>query len=96
MMLVVTYDVDTTTPEGAKRLRKVAKLCERYGMRVQNSVFEVLVDPAQLTQLKAEIQKVIQSKTDSVRFYRLGSNYKSKIEVFGRTSPIEAEEPLLI
>lgn len=96
MMLVVAYDVDTTTPEGAKRLRKVAKLCERYGMRVQNSVFEVLVDPAQLAQLKAGIQKVIQSETDSVRFYRLGSNYKPKIEVIGRTSPIEAGEPLLI
>lgn len=96
MMLVVAYDVDTTTPEGAKRLRKVAKLCERYGMRVQNSVFEVLLDPAQLTQLKAGIQKVIQPETDSVRFYRLGSNYKPKIEVIGRTSPTEAGEPLLI
>lgn len=96
MMLVVAYDVDTTTPQGAKRLRKVAKLCERYGMRVQNSVFEVLVDPAQLTLLKAEIQKVIQPETDSVRFYRLGSNYKPKIEVIGRTSRVEAGEPLLI
>lgn len=96
MMLVVAYDVDTTTPEGAKRLRKVAKLCERYGMRVQNSVFEVLVDPAQLATLKAGIQKVIQAETDSVRFYRLGSNYKPKIEVMGRTSLIEAGEPLLI
>lgn len=96
MMLVVAYDVDTTTPEGAKRLRKVAKLCERYGMRVQNSVFEVLVDPAQLTELKSGIQKIIQLETDSVRFYRLGSNYKPKIEVIGRTSPIEAGEPLLI
>lgn len=96
MMLVVAYDVDTTTSEGARRLRKVAKLCERYGMRVQNSVFEVLVDPAQLVELKTGIRKVIQPDLDSVRFYRLGSNYKTKIEVIGRTSPIEAGEPLLI
>lgn len=96
MMLVVAYDVDTTAPEGARRLRKVAKLCERYGIRVQNSVFEVLVDPTQLVELKAGIQKVIHSDLDSVRFYRLGSNYKAKIEVIGRTSPIEAGEPLLI
>lgn len=96
MMLVVTYDVDTTNPAGAKRLRKVAKLCERYGVRVQNSVFEVVLDPAQLAQLKAGIWKIIQADTDSVRLYRLGSNYQSKIEVIGRTSFIETGEPLLI
>lgn len=96
MMLVVAYDVDTTDREGARRLRKVARLCERYGVRVQNSVFEVLVDPAQLAQLKANIQKEIQPETDSVRFYRLGSNYKTKIEVIGRAAPIETGEPLLI
>lgn len=96
MMLVVAYDVDTTNREGAKRLRHVAKLCERYGTRVQNSVFEVLVDPAQLAALKAGIQKVIKPESDSVRIYRLGSNYRAKIEVMGRSSPIEAGEPLLI
>lgn len=96
MMLVVAYDVDTTNREGAKRLRRVAKLCERYGMRVQNSVFEVLVDPAQLAALKAGIEKAIKPELDSVRIYRLGSNYQSKIEVIGRTSSIEVGEPLLI
>ena len=96
MMLVVAYDVDTTEPAGARRLRKVAKLCERYGMRVQNSVFEVLVDPAQLAELKAGIRKVIDPRLDSVRFYRLGSNYQSRIEVLGHAAPIAAGEPLLI
>lgn len=96
MMLVVAYDVDTTNSEGAKRLRRVARLCERYGVRVQNSVFEVLVDPAQLAALKAGIEKMIKPELDSVRFYRLGSNYQTKIDVIGRSSPIEAGEPLLI
>lgn len=96
MMLVVAYDVDTTNSEGAKRLRRVARLCERYGVRVQNSVFEVLVDPAQLAALEAGIEKMIKPELDSVRFYRLGSNYQTKIDVIGRSSPIEAGEPLLI
>ena len=73
MMLVVTYDVDTSDTAGQKRLRKVAKICERYGMRVQNSVFEVLVDAAQLVTLKSELEKVIDIAQDSVRFYRLGN-----------------------
>ena len=72
MMLVVTYDVDTTNASGQKRLRKVAKICERYGMRVQNSVFEVLLDAAQLVVLKHELEKIIDTEQDSVRFYRLG------------------------
>ena len=66
MMLVITYDVNTTDAAGAKRLRKVAKICERYGIRVQNSVFEVLVDPAQLTLLKAELEKAMNVETDSI------------------------------
>ena len=74
MMLVVTYDVDTTNASGQKRLRKVAKICERYGMRVQNSVFEVLLDAAQLVVLKHELEKIIDTEQDSVRFYRLGNS----------------------
>ena len=96
MMLVIAYDVDTTNSAGAKRLRKVAKLCERYGSRVQNSVFEVLLDPAQLVALKAGLEKIICKETDSVRIYRLGSAYQNRIEVLGRTGPIEADEPLLL
>ena len=96
MMLVVAYDVDTTDKAGAKRLRKVAQLCERYGSRVQNSVFEVLVEPAQLVALKAGLEKIICMDTDSVRPYRLGSNYKNRIEVIGRAGLIEVGDPLLI
>lgn len=96
MMLVVTYDVDTTNSAGARRLRKVAKLCERYGCRVQNSVFEVLLDPAQLTTLKAGLEAIICKETDSVRIYRLGNTYRNRIEVIGRAGIIETGEPLLL
>ena len=96
MMLVVAYDVDTTNKAGEKRLRKVARLCERYGSRVQNSVFELDLDPAQLVELKSGLAKIINTEADSVRLYRIGSSYRSKIEVIGRSSPIEAGEPLLI
>ncbi len=96
MMLVIAYDVDTTSSAGAKRLRKVAKLCERYGSRVQNSVFEVLLDPAQLVALKAGLEKTICKETDSIRIYRLGNTYKNRIEVIGRTGLIETGEPLLL
>lgn len=96
MLLVITYDVDTTDVQGAKRLRKVAKLCERNGIRVQNSVFEVLVDAAQLVVLKAELSKIIDHERDSVRFYRLGNSYQHKIETMGRTPLVQAGEILLL
>ena len=96
MMLVVTYDVNTETPEGARRLRAVAKLCERYGMRVQNSVFEVLVDGAQLAVLKESLLQTIDIKQDSVRFYRLGNNYLNRIEKIGCTPTIEAGKELIL
>lgn len=96
MMLVITYDVNTTTTAGQKRLRKVAKLCERYGMRVQNSVFEVLVDSAQLVILKTELAHVIDSKQDSIRFYRLGNSYEHKIDTMGKELLIQAGGPLLL
>lgn len=96
VLLVVTYDVDTTNKEGEHRLRKVAQLCERYGMRVQNSVFEVLLDAAQLTTLECELEKIIEPDVDSIRIYRLGNSYKNKIEVMGKTSVLQAGEPLLL
>ena len=96
MMLVVAYDVDTTNIGGDKRLRKVAKLIERYGSRVQNSVFEVILDPAQLVKMKSELEKIIDTKEDSVRIYRLGSTYQNKIEVIGRKSRVETGEPLIL
>jgi CRISPR-associated protein Cas2 len=95
MMLVVTYDVDTSDAAGQKRLRKVAKICERYGMRVQNSVFEVLVDAAQLVVLKSELTKIIDMSQDSIRFYRLGNSYEKRIETMGRKPLVEAGSALI-
>lgn len=96
MMLVVTYDVNTETPEGARRLRAVAKLCERYGMRVQNSVFEVLVDGAQLAVLKESLLQAIDPQQDSVRLYRLGNNYQNRIEKIGCTPIVEPGKELIL
>ena len=96
MMVLVTYDVDFTQPKGAKRLRKVAKLCERYGVRVQNSVFEMLVDPAQRAQIKVSLSEIIDMKADSVRFYRLGSKWETKIETMGLEKGIRQDAPLIL
>lgn len=95
MLIVITYDVNTTNLAGEKRLRKVAKVCEKYGIRVQNSVFEVLVDAAQLVTLKYELSKEIDENVDSIRFYRLGNAYQNKIESMGKKLKVEAGEPLL-
>ena len=94
-MLVVTYDVDTADAAGQKRLRKVARICERHGTRVQNSVFEVLVDAAGLVVLKRELEKVIDMERDSVRFYRLGNSYENRIETMGRKPLVEAGSALI-
>lgn len=95
MMLIVTYDVDTSDAAGQKRLRKVARICERHGMRVQNSVFEVLLDAAQLVTLKHELKKVIDMEQDSVRFYRLGNAYENRIETMGKKPLVEAGSALI-
>lgn len=96
MLMLVTYDVNTSSPAGQKRLRKVAKLCERYGLRVQNSVFELLVDPAQLATLKSELAATIDHDHDSVRFYRLGNSYQTRIDTMGRTGLVQTGEPILL
>lgn len=90
MLIVVAYDVNTVEESGAKRLRKVAKLCERHGMRVQNSVFEVLVNAAQFVTLKAELERIINPKEDSIRFYKLGNSYEHKIETLGKVPMVQA------
>lgn len=96
MMILLTYDVDMTELSGAKRLRKVAKICENYGMRVQCSVFELLVDSAQLVAIKAQLEKAIDSEKDSVRFYRLGSNWKGKIDAMGKPLRVEQGDTLIL
>jgi CRISPR-associated protein Cas2 len=83
MMVVVSYDVSTTTPDGRKRLRHVAKACKNYGLRVQNSVFECLVDPDQWVSLRAELLNIAFLKEDSLRFYFLGKEWQSRVEHHG-------------
>ena len=95
-MVVVSYDVDTTTPAGAKRLRTVANVCEFRGCRVQNSVFEVIVNPAQLVELQARLGSVIDSDKDSIRIYRLGSNWKPRITCMGKPLRFEQENVLIL
>ena len=95
MFILITYDVNITSPHGAKRLRNVAKECQNYGKRVQNSVFEVLLDAAQLVVLKHELGKIIDTEQDSVRFYRLGNSYERRIETMGKRPRVEAGGALI-
>lgn len=95
MLVLITYDVSTSSKGGAKRLRRVAKKCEDYGVRVQHSVFECIVDAAQLKTLEIELEGIIDPTKDSLRFYRLGNNYKSKVRHIGAKESLEVEEPLI-
>ena len=83
MLVLITYDVNTSDAEGRKRLRKVAKQCQNYGQRVQNSVFECLIDTAQLKLLRTSLIDIIDAEKDSLRFYFLGTKYQTKIEHVG-------------
>lgn len=83
MLLLVTYDVSTETAKGKSRLRKVAKVCQNYGQRVQNSVFECLVDASQFMIIKNKLLEIIDLQEDSIRFYNLGNQYQSRIEHYG-------------
>ena len=83
MLVLITYDVNTQNAQGRKRLRQVAKQCVDYGQRVQNSVFECILDYTQCAQLKASLSELIDPEKDSVRFYYLGNNHKTKVEHIG-------------
>lgn len=96
MLILVTYDVDTTSLAGQRRLRKVAKECLNYGQRVQNSVFECLVDYTQYTKLKISLGQIIDEQNDSVRFYRLGNNYEHKVETLGVSTEIDLAGNLIL
>ncbi len=95
MYVLVTYDVSTTSPAGRKRLRKVAKTCLDYGQRVQNSVFELLVDFSEWTACKQKLTDLIDPKEDSLRFYYLGKNWKRKVEHVGAKPSIDMDGPLI-
>ena len=96
MMVLVSYDVSTKTPAGRRRLRKTAETCLDYGQRVQNSVFECSVDPAQWVLLKNELLKLYNPEEDSLRFYFLGSRWQQKIEHFGIKEVLDLEKDSLI
>ncbi|MGG5341894.1 CRISPR-associated endonuclease Cas2 [Enterococcus sp. AZ192] len=95
MLVLITYDVATSSKNGPKRLRKVAKKCQDYGQRVQNSVFECVVDATELTRLKKELIDLIDEEVDSLRIYRLGNNYQTKIEHVGAKESFDVEAPLI-
>jgi len=96
MLVLITYDVNTEDREGQKRLRKVAKKCEDYGQRVQNSVFECLLDSAQCKFLKAQLLDIIDTEKDSLRFYYLGNRYDNRIEHFGAKQTYNQEGTIII
>lgn len=95
MMVLVTYDVSTETEKGKSRLRRVSKKCQDYGQRVQNSVFECLIDPAQLKQLQDKLLKIIDPEVDSLRFYYLGDNWKHRVEHIGAKPSIDIEGTII-
>lgn len=96
MFVLVSYDVATTTKEGKRRLRRVARACLDYGQRVQNSVFECQVDPEKWARLKLRLLEEYDPAQDSLRFYLLGSNWKSRVEHFGTKPSIDLEGPLIV
>ncbi|MBR4425233.1 MAG: CRISPR-associated endonuclease Cas2 [Oscillospiraceae bacterium] len=91
MMVLITYDVNTENAAGRKRLRQIAKACQDYGQRVQNSVFECLLDASQSAQLQHKLRGLMDEKKDSLRFYYLGNRYQTKIEHFGVKDTYEPE-----
>ena len=95
MMVLITYDVNTQTAEGRKRLRKVAKECVNYGQRVQNSVFECVMDSAKCLEVKHKLEGIIDEKVDSLRFYYLGNSYKNKVEHIGAKETFDLEGLLI-
>ncbi len=96
MMVLVSYDVSTEDDQGARRLRRVAKACKDYGQRVQYSVFECIVDPAQWAKFKRRLMDEIDPEKDSLRFYFLGSNWERRIEHIGAKESLDQEGPLVI
>ncbi len=96
MMVLVSYDVATTDKTGPKRLRRVAKVCQNHGQRVQYSIFECIVEPAQWTMMRQQLLDVIDEERDSLRFYFLGANWQRRIEHVGAKETVDMEGPLII
>lgn len=96
MYLLITYDVQTSDSKGRRRLRRIAKVCEDYGQRVQNSVFECQLSESDFLLLKSKIRKEMDESRDSIRFYRMGQNYKNKIEHYGVKEPYDFDEAFVV
>lgn len=96
MLVLITYDVETVTKSGQRRLRSVAKCCQNYGQRVQNSVFECVITEEQAVSLKAKLTEMIDLKKDSIRIYYLGNNYLSKVEQIGLKTSYDPTGDLII
>lgn len=95
MMVLVTYDVNTETEAGKKRLRKVARQCQNFGQRVQNSVFECLIDGAMLTKLKNNLSRIMDEDVDSIRYYYLGDDWRRRVEHVGAKVALDLEGTLI-
>ncbi len=96
MVVLITYDVETSSKDGQRRLRRVAKQCVNYGQRVQNSVFECSLDPGQFAELRFKLIEIIDKETDSIRFYFLGNNWKRRIEYIGKITSYDITDSLII
>ena len=95
MMVLVTYDVNTETLAGQKRLRKVARACQNFGQRVQNSVFECVIDPARLKQLQNTLAGLMDAEKDSIRYYYLGDDWHTRVEHVGARASLDLEGTLI-
>ena len=95
-LVLVTYDVSTVSPAGKRRLRRVAKICQNFGQRVQNSVFECWLDFAQFVEFRASVVSEIDPELDSIRFYMLGEKWKGRIDHFGTKTGYDPEGPLIL
>jgi CRISPR-associated protein Cas2 len=96
MMVLITYDVNTETEAGKRRLLKVAKACQDYGQRVQKSVFECIIDAAQLRQLQARLERIIDVETDSIRYYYLGNEWRRRVRHVGVVPDVDIEGTLIL
>jgi CRISPR-associated protein Cas2 len=96
MLMLVSYDVNTTTADGRRRLRQIAKTCQNWGIRVQNSVFECSVDWSQWITLKSQLEQICNPQTDSLRYYNLGNSYKEKVEHYGAKETIDPMADVLL
>lgn len=95
MMVIVSYDISVVTPSGRRRLRRVARICSDYGQRVQNSVFQCLVNNDQWVVMRAKLLGIFNPEEDSLRFYFLGQNWKRRVEHHGASSVVDLDEPLI-